>query len=104
ELERHPANLDGEIVLQQLDCLGELSVANGAPGTHHIRPDVDRDRVHAHCSSHHCSRSCAIACFGGGMKLELSSSAAIASATSARANHRASSISVASMARSRLSA
>ena len=72
ELERHPPNVDGHLAFQLLHRAGELGVADGAPRAHHVRPDIDLQRVHQPFSSHHFSMKCAIARSGGGTKLVLS--------------------------------
>src|SRR5690606_35507805 len=102
------ADVDLELAGKLLPRLGERGPADRAPRAHHVGPDIDGDLRgslgHAQFSIHHCSRWCAIACLGGGMKLALSAPFASASATSARVNQRASSISERSIASSRLSA
>src|SRR5690606_6512310 len=104
ELERHEADVDLNLPLDFAHRLGELRPADRAPRAHHVGPDIDRKFLHHPCSSHHRSMSCAMACFGGGTKLALSAPFASASATSARVNQRASSISVLSIVSSRLDA
>src|SRR5690606_38443620 len=104
EFERHEAGIDFDLARHFAHRLRELGPAHRAPRAHHVGPDIDREFLHHPCSSHHRSMSCAMACFGGGTKLALSAPFASASATSARVNQRASSISVLSIVSSRLEA